>query len=86
MQIDVEVISLSWNMKNDQQVEQPSHSHIFFIKGALCSFGEEIQTRNRNIYNINEVKNTNLEIFISFHKWINKLFSEENEVQNTFWS
>ena len=25
------------------------------IKGALCNFGEEIQTQNFNVYNINEV-------------------------------
>ena len=28
---------------------------VDLIKGALCSFGEEIQTQNCNIYNINEV-------------------------------
>ena len=28
---------------------------MVFVKGALRSFGEEIQTQNFNIYNINEV-------------------------------
>ena len=32
------------------------------IKGALCSFGEEIQTQNLNIYNINETVIQNLSI------------------------
>ena len=35
---------------------------IRHIKGALCSFGEEIQTQNLNIYNINETVIQNLSI------------------------
>ena len=38
--------------------------NIILFKWALCSFGEEIQTQNFNVYNVNEVKNTTLEIFI----------------------
>ena len=30
------------------------HNHV---KGALCSFGEEMQTHNYNIHNINKVIN-----------------------------
>ena len=33
----------------------PSLFVYITIKGALCSFGEENQTQNCNIYNINEV-------------------------------
>ena len=43
------------------------------VTGALCSFREEIQLQNFNIYNINEEIIQTL-----FHNWINKLFSEEN--------
>ena len=32
------------------------------LKGALCSFGEEIQTQLFNIYSINEDDNTNSDI------------------------
>ena len=31
---------------------QSNSSLIFSLTGALCSFGEEIQTQNFNIYNI----------------------------------
>ena len=34
-----------------------NHLTRLTFKGALCSFGEEIQTHSFNIYNINEVKN-----------------------------
>ena len=38
--------------------------HILNIKGALCSFGEEIQTQNFDIYDINEVNNNGSSTFI----------------------
>ena len=44
------------------------------IKWALRSVEEEIQTQNLNIYKINEVIINKLKK--TFHKWINKLFSE----------
>lgn len=31
-----------------------------FVKGALQSFGEEVQTQNLNVYNINEVETQTL--------------------------
>ena len=41
--------------------------HIcFFCKEALCSFGEEFQTQNCNICNINEVIKHIKTIFILF--------------------
>ena len=36
----------------------------FYIKGAICCSGEEMQTQTVDL----------------FHKWINKLFSEQNKV------
>ena len=51
----------------------------FFFERALCSFEDEIQTRNFTIYYFNEVKYK----FFFFHNWINKLFSEENNVLKT---
>ena len=45
------------------------------FKGALSSCGQEIQTQNCNIYNLNEVM-----ILTFFHKRIKKFFSEVNEV------
>ena len=44
----------------------------FKVKGALCSFGEEIQTQNYEII---------MQILFIFS--INKLFSEENKVPGT---
>ena len=43
-----------------------------YVKGAMCSFGDEIKTQNFNINNINEVIIQNI---VYFHRWINKLFS-----------
>ena len=51
------------------------------FKGALCSFGGEIKTIS-NIYNNNDVISQTWKYLFSY-KWINKLFSEENEVQIT---
>lgn len=45
----------------------------FGIKGSLCSFGQEIQTQNVNIYSVNEVI---LRILI---KTQNTYFSELNK-------
>ena len=47
-----------------------------YIKGALYSFGRDIQTQNCNVYNINEVLIQTLSIYY-FHNWINKLFWKE---------
>ena len=46
---------------------------MLYIKGAFCSFGEEIQTQNFHVYNINKR-------IIQAHKWANKLFLEENKI------
>ena len=48
-----------------------------YFKGELCSFWEEIQTQNCNISNMCEVIIQTQKNVI--HKWINKLFSEENK-------
>ena len=53
------------------------------IKGALCSFQEEIQTQHFNFYKINEAVIQTQKYYIFFHNWINKLFSEENKVHRT---
>ena len=50
------------------------------LKGALCSFGEEIWTLNFNIYRFNEVIIQTQKYFHILHRWINKLFTEEKKV------
>ena len=37
-----------------RSVNRCEYVHHINLKGALCCFGEEIQTQNFNIYNINE--------------------------------
>ena len=54
---------------------------FFFFKGAVCSFGGDIQTQNFYIYNINEVIIQN-QIYFP-HKCINKLFSGVNKAPST---
>lgn len=46
---------------------------MFGIKGSLCSFGQDIQTQNCYIYNVNEVI---LQILIKTQEY---LFSELNK-------
>ena len=41
---------------------------------------EETESQNFNSHNINDA---NSELFIFFHSWLTKLFSEESKVQNT---
>ena len=52
-----------------------------YIQGALCSFGEEIQTQSFNIYSINVVTIQKNVYF--FHSWINELLSDGNKVPRT---
>ena len=53
----------------------------FLFKGELRSLGEEIQSQIFiEMYKINEVITQTEEYF---HKWINKLVPEENEVPKT---
>ena len=46
----------------------------------LCSFVEEIQIQNFDIYSVNEVIIHTQKYVFFFHNWINKLLSEENKV------
>ena len=56
---------------------------VLKLKGQYVVFwGEEIQTQNSYIYNINEVIRQNKYFF---HNWINKLFSGKQDPQNTVW-
>ena len=50
------------------------------FKGALCRFGEDIQTQDFNIYVIKVVEVMQTP---KLENWINKLFSEENNVPRT---
>ena len=36
-----------------------------YIKGALCSFGEEIQTQNFNIYNTVIIQSQNIYLYLN---------------------
>lgn len=56
-----------------------------YLKGALCSSKEEIQTQNFYIYSINEVIAQSHKYIYFFHNWINKLFSEETKNPWTLW-
>ena len=51
------------------------------LKGALCSFGGEIQSQSLNIYGVNEAITQTQKYLL--YNWRNKLFTEENKVPGT---
>ena len=80
------LIWIRWSGASGTTLQQMQVSVVWWgptwwhIEGALCSFGEEIQTQIFNIDSVYEdIKKNNSDLYFVY-KWTNKLFSEENKV------